>query len=474
MGINLGDIIKDGRDIHGDGVNVAARLEALAEPGGICVSRVVRDQVRDKLAFSFEDMGEQQVKNIARPVRVHRILLGLNVRAAFIVAQAATRLMVTNGSGVIINMSSQMGHVGSERDRTVYVMTKHALEGLTKAMAVELAPKGVRVVSIAPTFVETPLSRPFLDDPDTRKWILGRIPLGRVGTVEDVASAVVFLASPAAALVTGSSLLVRRLDRMVSRMRRRNLLAMIGAVLASPPLAAGAQQRTTPTIGILLYNARTQHGGEDHLLILGLRDVGLVDGKTVKLLLREAEGQVERLPQLAAELIAAKPDVLVSAGPQPIAALARATSTIPIVMAIVSDPVTYGYARSLAHPGGNLTGLSMVNTELSSKRIDLLRQASPEISRLAVFTDPTMGPQGLPETAAAAGTSVSTFRCCRSLRTRSKKGLPRLSAPALRLCSSCRHRFTTCRAFDSSSESSLCGTDCRRCAKRFPICATAA
>jgi TolB-like protein/class 3 adenylate cyclase len=76
MGINLGDIIKDGRDIHGDGVNVAARLEGLAEPGGICVSRVVRDQVRDKLAFSFEDMGEQEVKNIARPVRVHRILLG--------------------------------------------------------------------------------------------------------------------------------------------------------------------------------------------------------------------------------------------------------------------------------------------------------------------------------------------------------------------------------------------------------------
>jgi NAD(P)-dependent dehydrogenase (short-subunit alcohol dehydrogenase family) len=135
-------------------------------------------------------------------------LLGLNVRAAFIVAQAAARLMVAQGGGVIINVSSQMGHVGSERDRTVYVMTKHALEGLTKAMAVELAPKGVRVVSIAPTFIETPLSRPFLNDPDTRKWIVDRIPLGRVGTVEEVASAVVFLASPAAALVTGSSLLV--------------------------------------------------------------------------------------------------------------------------------------------------------------------------------------------------------------------------------------------------------------------------
>src|SRR5580693_695626 len=76
MGINLGDIIKDGRDIHGDGVNVAARLEALTEPGGICVSRVVRDQVRDKLDFSFEDMGERQVKNISRPVRVLRVLLG--------------------------------------------------------------------------------------------------------------------------------------------------------------------------------------------------------------------------------------------------------------------------------------------------------------------------------------------------------------------------------------------------------------
>ena len=75
MGINLGDIIRDGRDIFGDGVNVAARLEALAEPGGICVSRVVRDQVRDKLAFAFEDMGDQQVKNITRPIRVHRIRL---------------------------------------------------------------------------------------------------------------------------------------------------------------------------------------------------------------------------------------------------------------------------------------------------------------------------------------------------------------------------------------------------------------
>jgi NAD(P)-dependent dehydrogenase (short-subunit alcohol dehydrogenase family) len=134
-------------------------------------------------------------------------LLALNVRAAFLVAQAAARLMVAGRGGVVVNVTSQMGHVGSERDRTVYVMTKHAIEGLTKAMAVELAPKRVRVVAIAPTFIDTPLTRPFLDDPATRQWIVDRIPLGRVGTVEEVANAIVFLASPAASLVTGSSLL---------------------------------------------------------------------------------------------------------------------------------------------------------------------------------------------------------------------------------------------------------------------------
>jgi len=135
-------------------------------------------------------------------------MIALNIKAAFIVAQAAARPMVEARSGVVINMSSQMGHVGSERDRTVYVMTKHALEGLTKAMAAELAPKGVRVVSIAPTFITTPLTEPFFANPEFKKWVVDRIPLGRIGTVEEVANAVVFLASPAASLVTGSSLLV--------------------------------------------------------------------------------------------------------------------------------------------------------------------------------------------------------------------------------------------------------------------------
>lgn len=136
-------------------------------------------------------------------------LIALNVRAAFRTAQAAVRAMLRGGRGAgsIINITSQMGHVGSP-GRTVYCMTKHALEGLTKAMAVELAPSGIRVNSVAPTFIETPLTRPMLDDPDFAAFVRRSIPLGRVGKVEDVAAAVLYLASPAAGMVTGHSLLV--------------------------------------------------------------------------------------------------------------------------------------------------------------------------------------------------------------------------------------------------------------------------
>lgn len=134
-------------------------------------------------------------------------LIALNVRSMFVTAQAAARKMVAAGSGVIINMSSQMGHVGGP-DRTVYCMTKHAIEGLTKAMAVELAPRGVRVNSVAPTYVETPMTLPFFEKADFKNDVLRRIPLGRVGRIEEVAAAVTFLASPAASLITGASLLV--------------------------------------------------------------------------------------------------------------------------------------------------------------------------------------------------------------------------------------------------------------------------
>ncbi|MEM9316258.1 MAG: SDR family oxidoreductase, partial [Pseudomonadota bacterium] len=133
------------------------------------------------------------------------LLLNLNVRAAFITAQAAARIMVRQGSGAIIHMSSQMGHIGAAR-RSVYCMTKHAIEGLNKAMAVELAPTGVRVNAIAPTFIETPMTEPMLADPDFQSEVLGKIPMHRVGQVAEVANAVLFLASDAASLVTGDSL----------------------------------------------------------------------------------------------------------------------------------------------------------------------------------------------------------------------------------------------------------------------------
>jgi NAD(P)-dependent dehydrogenase (short-subunit alcohol dehydrogenase family) len=133
--------------------------------------------------------------------------LSLNVRALFVTAQAAARRMADERAGVIINMSSQMGHVGGS-NRTVYCTTKHAVEGLTKAMALDLASYGIRVNAVAPTYVETPLTRPFFADAQFRDDVLRRIPLGRLGTIEEVAAAVLFLASPAAGLITGTSLLV--------------------------------------------------------------------------------------------------------------------------------------------------------------------------------------------------------------------------------------------------------------------------
>jgi NAD(P)-dependent dehydrogenase (short-subunit alcohol dehydrogenase family) len=134
-------------------------------------------------------------------------LLALNVRAVFVTLQAAARRMVEAGGGSIVLISSQMGHVGAEK-RSVYCTTKHAVEGLTKAAAVELAPHRVRVNAVAPTFVETPMTAPFLADAEFRADVERRIPLGRLGRVEDVTGAVVYLASDASALVTGTSLLV--------------------------------------------------------------------------------------------------------------------------------------------------------------------------------------------------------------------------------------------------------------------------
>ncbi len=139
-------------------------------------------------------------------------MIALNIRAAFLVSQAAVRKMLQHPDrpkrgGSVIHVTSQMGRVGAER-RTVYCMTKHAIEGLTKAMAVELAPNNIRVNAIAPTFLETPMTASFLADPEFRNWALSRIPLGRIGRMDEVTGAIVFLASPAASLITGTSLAI--------------------------------------------------------------------------------------------------------------------------------------------------------------------------------------------------------------------------------------------------------------------------
>ena len=132
----------------------------------------------------------------------------LNVRAAYFVAQAvARRLIDAQKSGSIINVSSQMGHVGAPT-RTVYCATKHAMEGFTKTIAIELAPHKIRVNTLAPIFIETPMTRPFFRNEAFRKDTLNRIKLGRLGQREDLTGAIVFLASDAAALMTGTSLVI--------------------------------------------------------------------------------------------------------------------------------------------------------------------------------------------------------------------------------------------------------------------------
>ncbi len=135
-------------------------------------------------------------------------IMGLNVRSAFFMAQAVARGMVAAGrGGSIINVSSQMGHVGAA-SRSVYCASKWAMEGMTKAMAVELGPHNVRVNTLCPTFIETPMTKPFFADPAFKAAVVDKIKLGRVGQVEDLTGAIVFLASDAAALMTGSALVI--------------------------------------------------------------------------------------------------------------------------------------------------------------------------------------------------------------------------------------------------------------------------
>lgn len=135
-------------------------------------------------------------------------VIELNLRAAYFLAATTAGAMIAAGKpGSIITISSQMGHVGGI-DRTLYSASKHAVEGMTKSMAIEWGHRGIRVNTIGPTFIRTPLTQSTFDNPDRRAWIEDKIKLGRIGEVEDVMGAVVYLASDASALVTGTALLV--------------------------------------------------------------------------------------------------------------------------------------------------------------------------------------------------------------------------------------------------------------------------
>lgn len=135
-------------------------------------------------------------------------VMDTNVRAAYFASREAARLMMAQGKGgSIINISSQMGVVGGI-DRTVYAASKHALEGMTKSMAIEWGESRIRVNTICPTFIRTPLSEPTFANPERLAWIMSKVKLGRAGEIEDIMGAVVYLASDASSLVTGTSLLV--------------------------------------------------------------------------------------------------------------------------------------------------------------------------------------------------------------------------------------------------------------------------
>ncbi|BAN25394.1 SDR family NAD(P)-dependent oxidoreductase [Caballeronia insecticola] len=195
--------------------DVAARIH---RNGGACTP-VVCDLLKDdQLERAFDDLPRLDIlvnnagTNI--PARLADVttrdldfVINLNIRATFLATRAAVRKMLegeATDDRVIINISSQMGHVGAP-DRSVYCMTKHAMEGLTKAAAVELAPR-IRVNTVAPTFVDTPMTQPFFENEQFKSWVFDRIPMGRLLSSDHVAAAVLYLASPAAAMITGTSL----------------------------------------------------------------------------------------------------------------------------------------------------------------------------------------------------------------------------------------------------------------------------
>jgi putative ABC transport system substrate-binding protein len=169
----------------------------------------------------------------------------------------------------------------------------------------------------------------------------------------------------------------------IHRSSRRVFLGTLGAGLYVPLRSAAAQQAGTPTIGILDLGSAPRMRPYWDALRAGLRDLGYVDGQNIVIEYRSAQDQTGRLPALATELVALKVNVIVAAGTTSIRAARDASNTIPIVIAAGADPVEMGFAQTLARPGGNVTGLSILAGEINQKRLELLRQAAPHAKAVA-------------------------------------------------------------------------------------------
>jgi NAD(P)-dependent dehydrogenase (short-subunit alcohol dehydrogenase family) len=171
----------------------------------------VRREIAARGPFDIllNNAGTNRIRPIAEVTEEdYDAVLGLNLKAALFVAQAVAKgLLAAGRPGSIINVSSQMGHVGSA-GRSLYSASKFGLEGLTKCMAIDLAPHGIRVNTICPTFIETELTRPILDTPGTREHVLSRIKFGRLGRLEELTGPLLLLASDASTLMTGSAVMV--------------------------------------------------------------------------------------------------------------------------------------------------------------------------------------------------------------------------------------------------------------------------
>ena len=169
------------------------------------------------------------------------------------------------------------------------------------------------------------------------------------------------------------------------------LAVVLALSLTLPTLTASTQEETAKKahVGVLLLTPRAGAGGTYiEALRGGLRELGYIEGQNLLLEIRSAEGRPDRLPGLAAEILNTRPDVLVTAGSEAILTLKRATTVVPIIMATVMDPVVLGITPSLAKPGGNLTGLAILSPELTSERLQLLKEAFPQLSRVAVLWNP--------------------------------------------------------------------------------------